>query len=90
MLFEEDVVHLVLLHNKLKKNKRKHKFWMHLLLNSKQERDMFYTAFNGLRNDGSEFLNYFRTSIVPDDVLQNIRNDISATESSVSKLWSIT
>jgi hypothetical protein len=58
MEFEEEVVLLVLLHKKLKKKrkKRKHKFWIHPLLNSKQERGMFYTAFNDLRNDESKFL----------------------------------
>jgi hypothetical protein len=31
MEFEEEVVLLVLLHKKLKDNKRKHKFWLRLL-----------------------------------------------------------
>jgi hypothetical protein len=60
MEFEEEAVLLVLLHKKVKKKKRKHKFWIHPLLNPRQERGMFYTAFNDLRNDGSEFFNYFR------------------------------
>jgi hypothetical protein len=68
----EEVILLVLLHKKLKKNKRKHKFGIHPLLNSKQERGAFYTAFNSLRNDDSEFLNYFRKSIISfDELLQH-------------------
>jgi hypothetical protein len=56
MEFEEEVV-LVLLHKKLKrKKKRKHKFWIHPLLNSRQEHGMFYTAFNDLRNDDNNFI----------------------------------
>jgi hypothetical protein len=69
MEFEEEVVLLVLLHKKLNKKKRKHKFWIHPLLNARQERDMFYTAFNDLRNDESKFFNYFRMSIVSFDEL---------------------
>jgi hypothetical protein len=73
MEFEEEIILLVLPHKKLKKNKRKHKFWIDPLLNSKQERGMFYTAFNDLRNDKSKFLNYFRVSIVSfDEMLQHI------------------
>jgi hypothetical protein len=71
--FEGDVVLLVLLQKKLKKNKRKHKFWIHPLLNSKQEHGMFYTPLNNLRNDESKFLNYFRISVVSfDKHLQHI------------------
>jgi hypothetical protein len=63
----------LLLHKKLKKKKRKHKFWMHPLRNSRQERSMLYTALNELRNDESRFLNYFHTSIVSfDELLQHI------------------
>jgi hypothetical protein len=57
---EEEVAFLVLLHKKLKKKKRKHKFWINPLLNSRQERGVFYTAFNDLRNDESKFFDYFR------------------------------
>jgi len=38
-----------------KKKKRKHKFWIHLLLNSRQEQGIFSTVFNDLRNDKSKF-----------------------------------
>jgi hypothetical protein len=70
MEFEEEVV-LALLHKKFKKNKRKHKFWMHPLLNSRQERGMSYTVFNDLRNYESKLLNYFRMSVVTfDELLQ--------------------
>jgi tRNA (Thr-GGU) A37 N-methylase len=46
MEFEEEVVLLVLLHEKLTEKKRKHtrKFWIHPLLNSRQERGVFYTT----------------------------------------------
>jgi hypothetical protein len=71
MEFEEEVVLLGLLHKQLKKNKRKHKFCIHPLLNSRQERGIFYTAFNGLRNDESACINYFRISVVSfDELLQ--------------------
>jgi hypothetical protein len=90
MEFEEKVVLLVLLHKKLKNRKRKHEFWMYPLRNSRQERGMFYTAFNELRNDENKCFNYFRMSIVSfDELLQHIKNDISAIKSSASKLWSI-
>jgi hypothetical protein len=84
MEFEEEVVLPGLQHKKLKKKKRKHKFWMHPLINSRQERDMSYTVFNGLRNDGSEFFNYFRMSVFSfDELIQRIRNDISESDTNV-------
>jgi hypothetical protein len=69
MEFEEKVVLLVLLHQKFKKKKRKHKFWIHPLLNSRQERGMSYTAFNDLRNYESKLFNSFRMSVVSFDEL---------------------
>jgi hypothetical protein len=73
MEFEEAVVLLLLLHKKLKNKKRKHKFWTHPLVNSRQERDMFYTAFNDLRSDESMFFHYFRLPIASfDELLQHI------------------
>jgi hypothetical protein len=79
MEFEEEVVLLVLLHKKLKKKKRKHKFWIHPLLNARQERCMFYTASNDLKDDESKIFNYFHMSVVSfDELLLDIRNDISA------------
>jgi translation initiation factor 2 alpha subunit (eIF-2alpha) len=90
MEFDVEVVLFVLLRKKLKKNKRKHKFWMHILLNSRQESGMFYTAFNDIRNDESKFLKYFLMSTLSfDELLQHIRNDISPIKSSVSKLWPV-
>jgi hypothetical protein len=71
MDFEEEVVLSVLLHKKLKDKKRKHKFWIHFLLNSRQECGMFYIAFNDLRNDESKFFTYFRMPVVSfDELLQ--------------------
>jgi hypothetical protein len=83
-----EIVLLGLLHKKLKNKKRKQKFWIHSLLNASQERGVFYTAFTDLGNDESKFFfNYFRMSIVSfDELLQHIKNDISAIKSSVSKL----
>jgi hypothetical protein len=76
----------VSLHKELKKKKRKHKFWTHPLLNAKQERGVFYTTFNGLRNDESKFFNYFRMSIVSfDELLQHIRNDVAGSDTNMRR-----
>jgi hypothetical protein len=84
MEFEGEVVFLVLLHKKLKKKKRKLKFWTHPLLNAKQEHGVFYTAFKGPRNDESKFCNYFRMSIVAfDELLQHIRNDVAGSDTNM-------
>jgi hypothetical protein len=86
MEFEKEVFLLVLLHKILKKE-RKHKFWTHPLLNPRQEGGIFYTVFNDPRNDEGKFFNYFHMSNVSfDEMLQHIRNDISAIKSSVSKV----
>ena len=58
MEFEEEVVLFVLLHRTLQKKKRKHKFWIHPVLNSRQERDVLcyctghYRRRNGSINSG--------------------------------------
>jgi hypothetical protein len=62
--FGEEIVLLVLLHKRLKNKKRKHKFWIHPLLNARQDHGMLYTAFNDLRNNESQFCNNFHMSLV--------------------------
>jgi hypothetical protein len=62
MEFEEEVLLFMLLHKQVKKKKRKHKFWIHLLLNSRQEQRIFYTVINDVRNDKSKFFNNFYVS----------------------------
>jgi hypothetical protein len=89
MELEEEVVLLVLLHKTLQKKKRKHKFWIHSLLNSRQERGVFYTAFNDFRNNDSKFLTYWRMSVGSfEELFQHIVSDTSGSDNKHEKMCS--
>ena len=60
------------LHNRRRKRQRRNRvFWVHHTINARREEvGLFYTLFNGLRNDENKFFNYFRMSCASFDVLQ--------------------
>ena len=72
MDLEEEVLMLALLHKRIYKKKRRHRYWVHPLVCTRLETGQFYTLFYELRKDENEYFNYFRMSLKSFDELLNL------------------
>jgi hypothetical protein len=63
---------LALLHKRIYKKKRRHRYWVHPLVCTRLETVQFYTLFYELREDENEFLKYFRMSLKSFDELPSL------------------
>jgi hypothetical protein len=87
--FKEQVALLVFQHKELKKMKGRKCSGNMSYRNSRQERGVFYTALNYLRNDKEIFI-YFRMSVGSfDELHQHIWNDISGSDANMRRKFDL-
>ncbi|CAI6360027.1 unnamed protein product [Macrosiphum euphorbiae] len=83
---EEDAVALVLIKRNRKHQKRKHRFWVHPLLQPRVQTGQFYTLYNDLIQDENKFFCYFRKSRQSfNELLNLIINDISGEDTNMRR-----
>jgi hypothetical protein len=66
---QEKIIVLWLIHRRRKWRKRNRLLWVHPMNQRKEEVGIFHTIFEGLRNDGNKFFNYFRMCVASFDEL---------------------
>lgn len=69
------VVALWLLHRRMKRRQIKRKYWIHPIINKREQLGTFYTLYNELRHDENKFFNFFRMSTASFDELHNKLQD---------------
>ncbi|KAL4143178.1 hypothetical protein QTP88_005538 [Uroleucon formosanum] len=78
---EEDVVALVVI-----KINRKHRFWVHPLLQPRYQTGQFYTLYNDLKQDENNFFCYFRISRQSfNELLNLIINNVSGEDTNMQR-----
>ena len=73
---QEKIIALWLIHRRRKWRKRNRLLWVHPVNQRREEVGTFHTIFEGLRNDGNKFFNYFRMSVASFDELHERLKDV--------------
>lgn len=71
-VMDSDEEALLLLKPRRRRQRQKRKFWVHPILELREQHGQFYHLFMELRSDEEKFFNYFRMSVSSFDELNNI------------------
>jgi hypothetical protein len=82
----KEVLMLALLHKRIYKKKRRHRYWVQLSLCTRLEPGQFYTLFYELRKEENELFQYFRMSLKSfDGLLSLLQEEICGLETNMRR-----